>query len=168
MEQLVLELKRQAEKNDSRWQKQLWRNDDVDSRHHDQQVINTRFNVDIDHVRTAQVDNHADYVKWRRGQDTLDLLLYRANFVPIFVGVLCARLGYDMKGLDNKGSDPDHCSDRYINAYTLFEPISKAETWRKKTGLRHVHYQELKKVRKVSTTSLQRSVLLIRFLYPPF
>ncbi|KAL8922494.1 MAG: hypothetical protein Q9172_003539 [Xanthocarpia lactea] len=67
--QLALELKRQAEENDSRWQKQLWRNDDVDSRHHDQQVINTRFNVDIDHVRTAQVDNHADYVKWRRGRD---------------------------------------------------------------------------------------------------
>ncbi|KAL8873509.1 MAG: hypothetical protein Q9174_001033 [Haloplaca sp. 1 TL-2023] len=99
--------------------------------------------------RTVRIRNHEEYVAWRHEQDSMNLRLHKANFVPIFVGVLCARTGVSMKSIEKKKTDDTHCSSRFAKAYTLFEPFSRADPWRKRTGLEHQYYKDLKRVDKL-------------------
>ncbi|KAL8865977.1 MAG: hypothetical protein Q9174_006576 [Haloplaca sp. 1 TL-2023] len=101
---------------------------------------------ELDMNRTATIRNHDEYMAWRHVQDARNLRLYKANFIPTFVGVLCSRTGVSMKSLESKKTDDQHCASPFSKAYTLFEQFSKAESWKRKTGLRHEYYKDLKGV----------------------
>ncbi|KAI4267322.1 MAG: hypothetical protein L6R38_008299 [Xanthoria sp. 2 TBL-2021] len=102
--------------------------------------------TEMEDFKEKTVQSYEDYVLYRTCNDRDQLVMYEANFISVFILTLCRRLGLKTDGLDNKGSDPDHCSDRYKTAWQIFKPISKAETWLKKTGLDFKYYQKLKNV----------------------
>lgn len=107
--------------------------------------------TEMEDFKEKTVQSYEDYVLYRTCNDRDQLVMYEANFISVFILTLCRRLGLKTDGLDNKGSDPDHCSDRYKTAWQIFKPISKAETWLKKTGLDFKYYQKLKNVDNVSS-----------------
>ncbi|KAL8847745.1 MAG: hypothetical protein Q9221_007233 [Calogaya cf. arnoldii] len=99
-------------------------------------------------INGTNVTNHKEYVIWRKAQDETKLLFFRANFFPVFAETLYSRLGIRTHSVDSKGTDSDHCSDRYANVYDMIVDNQRTR-WEHWTGLSKKYLNDMKYVQPI-------------------